>query len=129
LSSQWSLEARPSLEGGEVPREVLDLPVGGSSKLLDGDAENNGGFDSDAAPSTTPCCTSSSRNGKNSSWEFSLASPVAAELLLVVCKSLLLPDLGLNDSMKLWLKNSSKDKRSTVQHPRNIANHLNPPGH
>ncbi len=78
-----------------MPREVLGLPVGGSSKLLDGDAENNGGFDNDAAPSTTPCCTSSSRNGKNSSWEFSLASPVAAELLLVVCKSLLLPDLGL----------------------------------
>jgi hypothetical protein len=100
LSSQWSLEPTPSLEGGEVPREALDRPVGGRRKLLDGDAKNSSGFDVDAAPSTT-CCSSSSRNGKQSSWEFSLASAVAAELLLVGCKSWPVTDLGLKEEIKL----------------------------
>jgi hypothetical protein len=101
LSSQWSLEPTPNLEGGEAPREALDLPVGGSRKLLDGDAKNSSGFDVDAAPSTTPCCSSSSRNGKQSSWEFPLASAVAAELLLVGCKSWPVTDLGLKEEIKL----------------------------
>jgi hypothetical protein len=101
LSSQWSLEPTPSMEGGEAPREALDLPVGGSRKLLDGDAKNSSGFNVDDAPSTTPCCSSSSRNGKQSSWEFSLASAVAAELLLVGCKSWPVTELGLKEEIKL----------------------------
>ncbi len=40
------------------------MPIGGSSKLLDYDANNSDGFDVDATPSTTPYYSSSSINGK-----------------------------------------------------------------